>query len=610
MVVANFYAKLVMQLGVRLLLLWTPVQASVQCRCFPGDACWPSADEWSALNVTLGGKLIVTVPTAHPCYVGHASECLSIKASYKKEDYLSSKPGSMHYFNWEELNDQQCPLEHEALSNATCQQGRVPAFAVDAHTVDHIRAALHFATQHNLRVVVKSTGHDYLGRSTAAGALMIWMRNFQGDIQTKASFMPYGCNDTVSRSPGAVITVPAGKVWKDVYETIEREFNHTQWMVGGHCPSISAVGGFTLGGGHSILSPAWGLAVENMLEATVVTADGQHLTANACHNPDLFFALRGGGGGTFGVVTSVTYELHPVPHGFWSYSFVVVNANPTGTLTASQLEIIVEELAAYTFTMMSLGWGGYLMYNPKFGASFLFLIPALKAEHTAGGVVQWLIDSLEEKQAAAEFVVEPFGNASFFQRFPSFKAWKAWTDTLGILDDFDASGFRMSLGSRLIPDYIYEPQYVAKKVVLGALKNGLENGFTLAIARGYASGERDDLIMETAVTPAWRRADFLAGLSIRWNATATPAEIAAKQAALNSGLQVWRDAFPHAGVYLNEIGLDEPNWQEAAWGEHYPKLLKIKQRVDPNGVFLCRMCVCSEGWDLSGLRTCRVRPNS
>ena len=86
---------------------------------------------------------------------------------------------------------------------------------------------------------------------------------------------------------------------------------------------MGAAGGY-IGGGHSPISPIYGLAIDNMLEIDVVTADGNLLTANECTNTDLFWALRGGGGGTFGVTTRIVYKAHdPMPN-YLQYESIVI----------------------------------------------------------------------------------------------------------------------------------------------------------------------------------------------------------------------------------------------------------------------------------------------
>lgn len=81
-------------------------------------------------------------------------------------------------------------------------------------------------------------------------------------------------------------------------------------MVSGSCPTVGASGGWIAGGGHGVLAPNYGLGVDNAMQMKVVLPNGTFVTANRCQNQDIFFALRGGGGGTFGVVTETTSKLH------------------------------------------------------------------------------------------------------------------------------------------------------------------------------------------------------------------------------------------------------------------------------------------------------------
>ena len=95
-------------------------------------------------------------------------------------------------------------------------------------------------------------------------------------------------------------------------------------VVGGNALSVGAAGGYVMGGGHSVNSPMYGLVVDNVLEFDIVIANGTLLTANACTNSDLFWALRGGGGGTFGVVTRVVHKAHEPPSNYFYYRATLV----------------------------------------------------------------------------------------------------------------------------------------------------------------------------------------------------------------------------------------------------------------------------------------------
>jgi hypothetical protein len=92
--------------------------------------------------------------------------------------------------------------------------------------------------------------------------------------------------------------------------------------------------------------------VDNVIEITIVTADGNHITANSCQNQDLFWALRGGGGGTWGVVTSVTYKTHPST----AFSAATLSVNSTN---ASSTQNLLEEIIRLTPSLVEQGYGGY-----------------------------------------------------------------------------------------------------------------------------------------------------------------------------------------------------------------------------------------------------------
>ena len=114
--------------------------------------------------------------------------------------------------------------------------------------------------------------------------------------------------------------------------------------------------------------------MDNVLEITIVTADGNHVVANSYSNPDLFWALRGGGGGTWGVITSVTYRTHPSTP--FSTAFLLVNStNPTST------QNLLTEIIRLTPSLVEHGYGGYVRGSVK-QLQFLVLSPNVTAEET------------------------------------------------------------------------------------------------------------------------------------------------------------------------------------------------------------------------------------
>jgi hypothetical protein len=198
--------------------------------------------------------------------------------------------------------------------------GAYPAYVVNATTPEQIGVALKWAQKRNIRIVVKSTGHSYAGRSVGHGSLSIWTHHLLGIAYIEA-FQPTAC---AVKSPLEAARIAAGHTGIDVLlETAK----HNAVAITGANPSVGIVGWLT-GGGHGPLTQTYGMGVDHLLEATIVTPTGEILLTNACKHPDLFFAIRGGGGGTFGIVTEIVVKVYPSPKTA-SHTFTVTSLPST-----------------------------------------------------------------------------------------------------------------------------------------------------------------------------------------------------------------------------------------------------------------------------------------
>jgi hypothetical protein len=198
--------------------------------------------------------------------------------------------------------------------------GAYPAYVVNATTPEQISVVLKWAKKTNIRIVVKSTGHSYAGRSVGYGSLSIWTHHLRG-IEYIEDFQPTSC---AVEGLVKAARVAAGHTVVDVLlETAK----HDAVAITGANPSVGIVGWLT-GGGHGPLTQTYGMGVDHLLEATIVTPNGDILLTNACKNPDLFFAMRGGGGGTFGVVTEMVVKVYPSPK-TTSHTFTVTSLAST-----------------------------------------------------------------------------------------------------------------------------------------------------------------------------------------------------------------------------------------------------------------------------------------
>ncbi|MFD9006803.1 FAD-binding oxidoreductase [Streptomyces sp. NPDC059582] len=171
------------------------------------------------------------------------------------------------------------------------------AVAYVAHA-DDIRTTLAYARAHRLQVAIRNGGHSYAGWSSGDGRLIV-------DVSELNRV----------RSSGGTAVVGAGAKLIDVYRGLAAK---GVTIPAGSCPTVG-VSGLVLGGGHGVASRAYGLTCDSLTQATLITAGGKQLTANATENKDLFWALRGAGNGNFGVVTELQFRTHTAPQAVTGY---------------------------------------------------------------------------------------------------------------------------------------------------------------------------------------------------------------------------------------------------------------------------------------------------
>ncbi|KAI0531880.1 hypothetical protein GGR58DRAFT_508001 [Xylaria digitata] len=231
------------------------------CKTFPGTPAWPLEKTWAKFNQSTGGKLIKPgPPPGAVCHPGQptfdADQCAIVTAAWTTYDFHVNHPVSNM---WQQYNNDTCLVDPDY----PCSGEGYPAYVVNATTAKDVKLTLEFARKHNIRVVVKSSGHDYQGRSQAPGALSIWIHHMQS-YKTHDTFKPAGCNFTINTP---AVTAAGGTQVGTIYEALDK-INQT--IVGGTSKTVS-VGGYLTGGGHSILGPRYGMGADNVLEVEVVT---------------------------------------------------------------------------------------------------------------------------------------------------------------------------------------------------------------------------------------------------------------------------------------------------------------------------------------------------
>ncbi|MGV9802295.1 FAD-binding protein [Mycobacterium sp. NPDC003449] len=176
----------------------------------------------------------------------------------------------------------------------TLYNGLSPAAIVTPTSAADVQKAMEFAAAHNLEVAPRGGGHSYVGASTANGTMVLDLRQLPGDINYDAA-------------TGQVTVTPA----TGLYAIHQALAGSGRGIPTGTCPSVGAAG-HALGGGLGAQSRHAGLMCDQLVSATVVLPGGRAVKASADENPDLFWALHGGGGGNFGVTTALTFATFPI----------------------------------------------------------------------------------------------------------------------------------------------------------------------------------------------------------------------------------------------------------------------------------------------------------
>ncbi|KAF2964205.1 hypothetical protein GQX73_g9383 [Xylaria multiplex] len=549
----------------------TPCKRAV-CRNVPGDPGWPSSRDWSLLNKTVEGRLIPTIPLASLCHGTEydQGECDSLKEAWPFADVHVQKSADflMPYFQ-----NQSC--DPFTAQDKPCELGNYAQYSINVSTVGHVQAGIQFAREKNIRLAIKNTGHDLLGKSTGKGALSLWTHH----LDTIDFIDHYNGS---SEYDGPAVRLGAGVLTSDVLAAASRNGFR---VVTGTCPDVGVAGGYTPGGGHGVFTSLYGMGADNVLEWEVVTAKGEHLVATPTAHADLYWALSGGGAGTFAVVLSMVTRVYP-----------------DGVMGGASLNFTVESVgSAEKF------WEGVTTFQSAMG-------PVVDA----GAVVSY---ALTPTAISVYGIALPNENASRIDEVlsPITMAMADIGINLNIttsihpsyLDYFNQYFFQAVTGTpaaqitggRLVPRSIMESDTGAKTVT-EAFHNATDAGFAIVCDAVNADQARPH---SNAVLPSWRSSLLHCIFVKTWDFSMPWDEMTAYQKNLTEIVMPQIEAAtPNGGAYMNEANFEQPDWQNVFYGENYPRLRDIKSKVDPLGVFYAQTAVGSEAWaeDASG-RLCR-----
>lgn len=563
-------------------------------RVRPGSPLWPSPQEWRGLRSQLGGELLQVRSPWDACRADPAgAACAQLWQSLKNPYALGDDPALTQTLGWV-----------DAWTSSPS------VYAVAARSAADVAAAVNFARRHRLRLAVKGGGHSYQGTSNAPDSLLVWTRRMNG-AQLHDAFVPQGCKT----APVRAVSLGAGAIWAQAYDAVTTRGGG--YVQGGGCMTVG-VAGLVQSGGFGSFSKRFGLAAAGLLEAEVVTADGAVRIANACTEPDLFWALKGGGGGSFGVVTRVTLRVHELPDPFGAVNFTVRATSPQAFRRLVRLVI-----DHYAERLMNPHWGEQLRFRPGDVLSVSMVFQGLRRSE-AVEVWQPFLDALDAAPADYKVDFAPL-------KLVSTSARDFWSPTLikrvlGFIkrderpgapegnvfwpgDQGQAGQFLHGYQSTWLPASLLRPD--RRDALADALFAASRHaGVSLHVNKGLAGAPAQVRAeaLDTAMNPAVADA-FALAISGAEEQPAYPgvaghephvAEGRLRAKAIVRARDELRKLVPDAGSYVSESDYFERDWQKAFWGSNYARLLQVKARYDPEGLFTVHHGVGSESWDGTG----------
>ncbi|MGQ0541823.1 MAG: FAD-dependent oxidoreductase [Blastocatellia bacterium] len=564
-------------------------------RVRPGDPLWPSASKWAKLMTEVGGRLIKLESPLLPCKTApQSAACGDVLKNLTNPYYISDEPAFTQASGWV-----------DAWTSAPS------AYAVAAETTEDVVATVNFARENNLRLVVKGGGHSYLGTSSSPDSLLIWTHRMN-KVTLHEAFVAAACSG--KHEPQPAVTVESGAIWMHTYDEVTTKGG--RYVQGGGCATVG-VAGLIQSGGFGSFSKNYGLAAAALLEAEVVTADGKVRTANACVNRELFWALKGGGGGSFGVVTKVTLRTRELPD-FFGGVFGSIKANSD----AAFRKLIARVISFYKERLFNRHWGEQIAFRPSNRIDLRMVFCGLDQKQAQGvwePFSKWLAESpqdftIEQPITIAALPARHFWDGAFWKKnLPAFivsdnRPGAPERNIFWIGDAEQPGQFIHGYRSAWLPSSLLtnsDQQRFADAV----FESTRHWGFSLHFNKGLAGSPPDEIeaARNTATNPDVLEAFALAITGS--NDRAFPgvgghepdlADARRNGIAVGKCMDELLKAAPNTGSYVSESDFFERNWQRSYWGANYKRLSAVKKKYDPNGLFFVHHGVGSEEWSADG----------
>ncbi|RMY67614.1 hypothetical protein D0863_07683 [Hortaea werneckii] len=595
-------------------IIASPVQAISHCKTTPLDAAWPTQDDWSALNRSVNGMLLRTTPVASSCRPNNPFDstvsCNDVKANWSSTAFHAELPESLDYPMW--ANSSCVPPGATGYKESRgCDLGGLPEYILNATSNEEVATALQFASERNIRIVVKGTGHDMNGRSSGAFSLSIWTHNLNKIEHHPSWELPGGQQKDA-------FVVGSGQTWGDI---LDKALSLGRVVTTGQDPSVGLVVTYK----EAVTAHCRALTDLRLIKSfrwyhqTIVTPDGCILVANDRNNTDLFWAVRGGGGGQFGVVTEYVIETHPAPHTAVLGTLSIV---PNGEAGVNASWDAAASLMAAIPDFMDHGLGG--AGTLATGQTASKFSPTLSNGTNGVAITQILFGYNMTADCMSE-IVQPliselrglYSNATLTVAFSATAS--NYTAFYSSISGSEAAGSGSLMSSRLLGRK--ELAQTPRDDVVGYLRtaclgqNATRGSYVTVGMQGGPVMSKISQARWGSVNPVWRStyvhtiatgADFKAGTD----------EGPMKQLTLagdwinHTKESMWQQWAPDTGAYANEANPFNRNWKHDFYGPSYDRLLEIKQKYDPSFSMFVYNGVGTESWnyDLNSGKLCQHHP--
>lgn len=565
-------------------------------RIRPGDPGWPSEAIWEKLKREVQGRMIKLKSPLKTCSMNPEGEaCAEVFKKMQNPYYISNQPALTQTSGWV-----------DAWTSAPS------VYAVEAEETTDVVAAVKFARKHNLRLVVKGGGHSYQGRSCSEDSLLIWTRRMN-KVSLHDAFVPQGCADNLDPQPA--VSLGSGALWMDAYTAVTTEAG--RYIQGGGCTTVG-VAGLIQSGGFGSFSKNYGVAAAGLLEAEVVTADGETRIANACINPDLLWALKGGGGGSFGVVTRLTLKTRDLPDYFGGV-FGSLKANSNAAFRRLTAHIV----DFYQIQLLNRHWGEQIRFGTDNSVGIQMVFQGLSQEQAQAvwqPFMEWVAEepniTWERPLQVLALPARRFWDAKFLKQIPhliieNYMPKANPGDFFWGGDQGQAGWFLHAYRSLWLPSSLLQKGQ-QDTLVDALIACSRHWSVSLHFNKGLAGApeiEREEA-KATAMNPTVLDAFALAIVageseeSHVWPGIPSHevnlAEARKRATTIGTAMDELVKIVSKPGSYISESDYFETNWQQSFWGSNYSRLAAVKEKYDPQGLFYIHHGVGSEEWSDNG----------